>query len=127
MIAQYAIANFTSGLVVGTDHGAEAVMGFFTKGGDGFCDLAPLSGLVKGQVRLLAEHMGAPAHLVKKPPTADLEDLDPGKLDEAAYGCTYEDIDNYLLGNNVSDTAAAIIEAAFLKIAHKRALPITPA
>lgn len=126
MIAQYAIANFTNGLVVGTDHGAEAVMGFFTKGGDGFADLAPLSGLVKGQVRLLAAHMGAPAHLVKKPPTADLEDLDPGKLDEAAYGCTYDDIDNYLLGNEVSDTAAAIIEAAFVKTAHKRALPIIP-
>jgi NAD+ synthase len=126
MIAQYAIANFTNGLVVGTDHGSECVMGFYTKGGDGFCDLAPLSGLVKGQVRLLAAHMGAPAHLVKKPPTADLEDLDPGKLDEAAYGCTYEDIDNYLLGNDVSDSAAAIIEAAFVKTAHKRALPIIP-
>lgn len=126
MIAQYAIANFTNGLVVGTDHGAEAVMGFFTKGGDGFADLAPLSGLVKGQVRLLAAHMGAPAHLVKKLPTADLEDLDPGKLDEAAYGCTYDDIDNYLLGNEVSDSAAAIIEAAFVKTAHKRALPIIP-
>jgi NAD+ synthase len=126
MIAQYAIANYTTGLVVGTDHGAEAVMGFFTKHGDGAADLAPLSGLVKGQVRLLAAHMGAPAHLVKKPPTADLEDLDPGKLDEAAYGCTYEDIDNYLLGNEVSESAAAIIEAAYLKTAHKRALPIIP-
>jgi NAD+ synthase len=126
MVAQYAIANLTNGLVVGTDHAAEGVWGFFTKFGDGACDLAPLSGLVKGQVRLLAAHMGAPEHLVKKPPTADLEDLDPGKLDEAAYGCTYEDTDNYLLGNNVSDTAAALIEAAFLKTAHKRALPIIP-
>lgn len=126
MVAQYAIANFTNGLVVGTDHGSECALSFYTKFGDGACDLAPLSGLVKGQVRMLAAHMGAPSHLVTKPPTADLEDLNPGKLDEAAYGCTYEDIDNYLLGNEVSDSVAAIIEAAFVKGAHKRAMPIIP-
>ncbi|MBI6882603.1 ammonia-dependent NAD(+) synthetase [Pseudomonas putida] len=126
MIAQYAVAGYTTGLVVGTDHAAEAVMGFFTKHGDGACDFAPLSGLTKGQVRLLAKQMGAPKHLVVKAPTADLEDLDPGKLDEAAYGCTYEDIDNYLLGEDVSPVAAAIIEAAYLKTAHKRELPVVP-
>lgn len=126
MLAQYAVANYTTGLVVGTDHGAEAVMGFFTKGGDGFSDLAPLSGLTKGQVRLLAKQLGAPVKLVTKAPTADLEDLDPGKLDEVAYGCTYDDIDNYLLGNEVSESAAAIIEAAYIKTQHKRELPIVP-
>ena len=126
MMAQYAIANFVGGLVVGTDHAAEAVMGFFTKFGDGACDLAPLSGLTKGQVRLLAKQMGAPAHLVTKAPTADLEDLDPGKLDEVAYGCTYNDIDSYLLGEPVPDSAVAIIEAAYIKTAHKRELPIVP-
>ena len=127
MLAQYAIANFTNGLVVGTDHGAEAVMGFFTKFGDGACDLAPLSGLTKTQVRLLAAAMGAPTHLVRKAPTADLEDLAPGKLDEAAYGCTYEDIDAYLMGEEVSPQARQIIERAYLKTAHKRALPRVPA
>lgn len=126
MLAQYAIANFVGGLVVGTDHGAEAVMGFFTKFGDGACDLAPLSGLTKGQVRLLAETLGAPAQLVDKAPTADLEERVPGKLDEVAYGCTYDDIDNYLLGNSLPAGAKAIIEAAYLKTAHKRALPIVP-
>jgi len=55
MIAQYAVANLHNGLVVGTDHGAEALMGFFTKFGDGACDLAPLSGLTKTQVRLLGQ------------------------------------------------------------------------
>ncbi|WP_122859203.1 NAD(+) synthase, partial [Pseudomonas viridiflava] len=126
LLAQYAIANFVGGLVVGTDHAAEAVMGFFTKFGDGACDLAPLSGLTKGQVRLIAGALGAPAHLVSKAPTADLEDLAPGKLDEVAYGCTYDDIDNYLLGKDVSASAAAIIEAAYRKTAHKRELPISP-
>ncbi|WP_339515451.1 ammonia-dependent NAD(+) synthetase [Pseudomonas sp. RL_15y_Pfl2_60] len=126
MVAQYAIANFVGGLVVGTDHAAEAVMGFFTKFGDGACDLAPLSGLTKSQVRLLAQQLGAPESLVHKAPTADLEELAPGKLDEVAYGCTYNDIDNYLLGKPVSDAAAEIIESAYLKTAHKRELPIIP-
>jgi NAD+ synthase len=126
MVAQYAIANFTNGLVVGTDHAAEALMGFFTKFGDGACDLAPLSGLCKGQVRLLASALGAPQDLVYKAPTADLEELAPGKHDEAAYGCTYEDIDGYLLGKESKPEAVAIIEAAFRKTAHKRALPRVP-
>jgi NAD+ synthase len=127
MLAQYAIANLSNGLVVGTDHGAEAVMGFFTKFGDGACDLAPLSGLTKTQVRLLADAMGAPAFLVRKAPTADLEDLAPGKLDEVAYGCSYEEIDAYLMGDAVSPKAQEIIERAYQKTAHKRALPRVPA
>lgn len=81
MVAQYAMANARNGLVIGTDHAAEAVMGFFTKFGDGACDLAPLSGLVKGQVRALASRLGAPESLVNKVPTADLEELQPGKPD----------------------------------------------
>lgn len=127
MLAQYAIANLSNGLVVGTDHGAEAVMGFFTKFGDGACDLAPLSGLTKTQVRLLADAMGAPAYLARKAPTADLEDLAPGKLDEVAYGCSYEEIDAYLMGDAVSPKAREIIERAYQKTAHKRALPRVPA
>ncbi|KIQ61438.1 ammonia-dependent NAD(+) synthetase [Pseudomonas fluorescens] len=127
MLAQYAIANLSQGLVVGTDHGAEAVMGFFTKFGDGACDLAPLSGLTKTQVRGLADALGAPAHLVHKAPTADLEDLAPGKLDEDAYGCRYEEIDAYLMGEEVSPEAQRIIEGAYARTAHKRALPRVPA
>lgn len=126
MVAQYAIANYVGGLVVGTDHAAEYVTFFFTKFGDGASDLAPLSGLTKGQVRLIAKVLGAPAHLATKAPTADLEDLDPGKLDETAFGCSYDDIDNYLLGNEVSPAAVAIIEALYTKGKHKGELPITP-
>ncbi len=126
MIAQYAVANLHDGLVVGTDHGAEALMGFFTKFGDGACDLAPLSGLTKTQVRLLAAALGAPDDLVHKHPTADLEELAPGKLDEHAYGCTYAEIDAYLMGEPVSERVRAIVEGAYAKTGHKRALPIAP-
>ena len=105
MMAQYAIANACDGPVIGTDHAAEAVIGFFTKFGDGACDLTPLAGLVKGQVRAIASRLGAPARLVTKVPTADLEQLEPGKPDETAYGITYDEIDDFLHPHRVSPSA----------------------
>jgi NAD+ synthase len=50
MIAQYEIAGLLGGLVLGTDHSAENVTGFYTKYGDGACDIVPLFGLNKRQV-----------------------------------------------------------------------------
>lgn len=126
MIAQYTIAGARQGLVIGTDHAAEAVMGFFTKFGDGACDLAPLSGLVKNQVRAIARSFGAPESLVEKVPTADLEDLAPGKPDEAAHGITYQQIDAFLHGEPVSQEVADIIVATYRKTQHKRELPFAP-
>ena len=126
MVAQYTLANFVNGLVVGTDHAAEAVMGFFTKFGDGACDLAPLTGLVKGQVRRIAAELGAPAGLVGKIPTADLEELQPGKPDEDAYGLSYEQIDAFLLGGAVDDEIARKIIERYDMTAHKRQLPLAP-
>ena len=126
MVAQFAIANANNGLVIGTDHAAEAVMGFFTKFGDGACDLAPLSGLVKGQVRAIAKYLGAPLHLVQKTPTADLEELRPGKPDEEAHGVTYAEIDAFLHGEKVSEAAYATIVRTYDNTRHKRELPLVP-
>lgn len=126
MVAQYTIANARNGLVIGTDHAAEAVMGFFTKFGDGACDLTPLAGLVKGQVRELAAALGAPEQLVHKVPTADLEELDPGKPDEDAHGVPYQHIDAFLQGQEVPEESARIIVETYDKSAHKRQLPKEP-
>ncbi|MBX9408893.1 ammonia-dependent NAD(+) synthetase [Pseudomonas baetica] len=126
MVAQYTIAGAAQGLVIGTDHAAEAVMGFFTKFGDGACDLAPLSGLVKNQVRAIARHFGAPESLVEKVPTADLEDLSPGKPDEASHGVTYAEIDAFLHGEAVRQEAFDIIVATYNKTHHKRVMPFAP-
>ena len=126
MVAQYTIAGATGGLVIGTDHAAEAVMGFFTKFGDGSCDLAPLSGLVKNQVRAIARFFGAPESLVEKVPTADLEDLEPGKPDEASHGVTYAEIDAFLHGEPVSEQAFDIICKTYEKTHHKREMPFAP-
>ncbi|UYZ82949.1 ammonia-dependent NAD(+) synthetase [Entomomonas sp. E2T0] len=126
MIAQYAVANVYSGLVIGTDHAAEAVMGFYTKFGDGAFDVGPLIGLAKGQVRAFAKYMGAPDNLVNKVPTADLEDLKPGLPDEQAHGVPYTEIDAFLQGKAVSAEVFKKITETYNKSMHKRQLPIAP-
>lgn len=126
MIAQYAVAGAAGGLVVGTDHAAEAVTGFFTKHGDGAADLVPLTGLTKRRVRALAAALGAPAELVGKAPTADLESLAPGKLDEDALGLAYEHIDDYLEGRPVPAEVESALVERYRATEHKRQLPIAP-
>mgnify|MGYP000675209869 CR=1 FL=1 len=123
MVMQYHIAGIVGGLVIGTDHSAENITGFFTKWGDGACDLAPLFGLSKRQVRQLAEHLGADAKLIHKAPTADLEDLDPGKKDEDALGMSYDQLDDFLEGKTVTPEVEALIISIYQKTQHKR-LPI---
>lgn len=126
MIAQYAVAGARGGLVVGTDHAAESLMGFFTKFGDGAADVTPLAGLNKRRVRALAGLMGAPDSLVYKTPTADLELLKPLKPDEDAFGVTYTQIDDFLEGKDVPPEIFDIIVGTWRRSAHKRALPIAP-
>jgi NAD+ synthase len=124
MVAQYLVAGARGGLVVGTDHAAEAVMGFFTKYGDGACDLTPLSGLTKRRVRAVGEWLGASPEITGKVPTADLETNNPGVPDETVLGVTYDEIDDFLEGNDVAESAAAKIIATHRRTAHKRAVPL---
>ncbi|MEM5509219.1 ammonia-dependent NAD(+) synthetase [Pseudoalteromonas sp. AS71] len=120
MVAQYEIAGFCQGLVVGTDHSAENITGFYTKFGDGACDLAPLFGLSKRQVRALATALGAPALLVDKAPTADLESDRPGLTDEEALGLSYEQIDDFLEGKPVSNDVEQKLVNIYTRTQHKR-------
>ncbi|MGJ9403338.1 ammonia-dependent NAD(+) synthetase [Arthrobacter sp. KK5.5] len=125
MVAQYALAGEGNFLVVGTDHGAESVTGFFTKYGDGGADILPLFGLNKRQNRQLLRHLGAPERLWAKVPTADLLDGRPGRTDEDELGLSYEDIDDYLEGREIAPEAAERIEAMYLRTRHKRTVPVS--
>ena len=123
MVAQYALAGAAGLLVVGTDHAAEAVTGFFTKYGDGGTDILPLTGLTKRQGRALLVELGAPERLYLKAPTADLLDDNPGQTDEANLGLRYEQIDDFLEGLPVGDDVAETIEKRYLSTEHKRRVP----
>lgn len=128
MVAQYAIAGEEKLLVIGTDHAAENVTGFFTKFGDGAADIIPLYGLSKRQGAALLKELGAPESTWVKVPTADLEEDRPSLPDEDALGVTYREIDDFVEGT------APVTERAWQRLTHlwrigehKRHLPVAPA
>ncbi len=123
MIAQYTFGGMEGLLVIGTDHAAEAVTGFYTKYGDGGADVLPLTGLTKRQGKALLKELGADEKLYLKVPTADLLDVKPGQADETELGVSYDDIDDYLEGKPVSQEIAEKIEHRYRISEHKRQLP----
>lgn len=125
MIAQYALAGEKNLLVIGTDHAAESVTGFFTKFGDGGADILPLYGLNKRQNRELLKILGAEERLWQKAPTADLLDGKPLRTDEDELGLTYDQIDDYLEGREIASDVAENLEGKFLRSLHKRTTPVT--
>ena len=124
MIAQFAVAGDAKGVVLGSDHAAESITGFYTKFGDGAADIMPLFRLNKRQGVALLKELGSPALLYEKVPTADLQDGKPGLSDEDELGVSYQDIDDYLEGKEVSEEAKAQIEKHYHNSRHKRHLPI---
>ncbi|ANU18785.1 NAD(+) synthase [Planococcus plakortidis] len=125
MKAQYSVAAMHDAVVLGTDHAAEAITGFYTKYGDGAADLVPLFRLNKRQGREMLKALGSPEHLYTKVPTADLEEDKPAIPDEIALGITYDQIDDYLEGKEIPAEAREKLEGYYLKTQHKRNLPIT--
>lgn len=119
MVMQYALSFENNLIVVGTDHASEAITGFYTKWGDGAVDITPLSTLNKRQVRQLAAHIGVPADIINKAPTAGLW---PGQTDESELGISYEDNSDYLEGKQISPEVAEKLENYYRRTAHKRNL-----
>ncbi|WP_332650253.1 ammonia-dependent NAD(+) synthetase [Lysinibacillus sp. 54212] len=125
MKVQFSIAAMKNAVVLGTDHAAEAITGFFTKFGDGGADLMPIFRLNKRQGKQILKYLNCPEHLYLKVPTADLEEDRPSLPDEAALGITYEQIDDYLEGKEIPTEARKTLEGHYLRSKHKRHLPIT--
>lgn len=125
MKAQYAIAAMKGCVVLGSDHAAEAITGFYTKFGDGGADLMPIYRLNKRQGRALLKALDCPPHLYEKVPTADLEEDKPALADEDALGVTYEEIDDYLEGKEIPEEAKKRLENHYMRSMHKRHMPIT--
>ncbi len=81
------------GLVIGTGDKSELLIGYFTKYGDGGVDILPIGGLYKTHVKQLAEYLGVPERIIKKPPSPRLW---PGQTAEGEIGLSYEVIDDIL-------------------------------
>lgn len=126
MVAQYFLEAEAGALVIGTDHAAEAVTGFFTKYGDGAVDVTPLTGLNKRQGKQILKYLDAPEKLYLKAPTADLLDTNEGQPDETELGITYDQLDDFLEGKQIPREIAYKIIDRYFMTDHKRNLPATP-
>jgi NAD+ synthase len=90
MATLYYVANLVSGMVVGTGNKSEAMIGYFTKYGDGGVDLFPIIDLYKHEVREIAREIGVPQTVIDRPPSAGLWE---GQTDESEIGLTYDQLD----------------------------------
>ena len=95
-VLNYLIANEEGRLVIGTGNRSEALVGYFTKYGDGAVDCHPIGGLYKCQVRQLARALDIPERIIEKPPTAELW---AGQADEDELGLEYDQLDRILALN----------------------------
>jgi NAD+ synthase len=89
----YYYANTSRGLVVGTGDKSEIMLGYFTKYGDGACDIQPIADLYKSAVRNLASHLGLPRRIYSKPSSPELW---PGQTAEEELGLPYTKLDSVL-------------------------------
>jgi len=95
MTCLYYYANRFGYLVCGTTDKSEAMLGYYTKWGDGAADIEPIMDLFKTQVRQLARHLGVPEEIISKPPTPGLL---PGQTAEGELGLSYDLLDLVLYG-----------------------------
>ena len=123
MITLYFYASKYKGLVVGTGNLSEIIVGFYTKYGDGGCDIQPIANLLKSEVFELARYLGVPKAIIDKKPSASLW---PGHDDEEEMGITYEEIDRYILTGDVDKKVMRRIEEMRCRSEHKRCMPPVP-
>lgn len=117
MCILYAYAQEHRGLVLGTDNKDERFTGYFTKHGDGACDLLPIAHLLKEEVVKASKIVGVPKELAERVPTAGLFE---GQTDENQMGVTYKDLDAYLKGHKVDPKVEERILYLNRISAHKR-------
>jgi NAD+ synthase len=125
MTALYFFANSLNYLVAGTGNRSELAIGYFTKYGDGGCDLLPIGRLTKNEVRALARDLNVPQAIIDRPPSAGLW---LGQTDEDEMGFTYADLERYLTegADAVSPALVMRIERLIRSSEHKRELPPMP-
>ena len=135
MLCLYYYANRFGYLVCGATDKSEAMLGYYTKWGDGAADIEPIMDLFKTQVRQLARHLGVPEEIIKKPPTPALL---PGQTAEGELGLSYDVLDLVLYGlehfippERIAEDVGLPLEAVmavrerWLANEHKRRAPIT--
>ncbi len=120
MLTLYYFANQLNYLVVGSGNRVERAIGYSTKYGDGGVDIQPLGGLLKSQVKELAQSLGIPRPIIDKPPSAGLWE---GQTDEGELGLSYDELDRYLASGEASEGVKKRLRALITAAEHKRQPP----
>ncbi|ATZ16410.1 NAD+ synthase [Entomoplasma freundtii] len=123
MTTLYGLGQSQNYLVLGTDNADEWYLGYFTKYGDGGVDVVPLVHLLKGEVFEAARLLGVPASIINRAPTASLWD---DQTDEKELGFSYDQLDDYLRGENKNKALKERVEKLHTQSEHKRQLAIHP-
>ena len=113
----FAVAQKERGLVIGTDNADERYVGYFTKYGDGACDILPIAHLLKSEVVEASKIYGIRHSLAERVPTAGLYE---GQTDEKEMGVSYQDLDAFLLGKKIPNAPKKRIAYLHKISEHKR-------
>lgn len=126
---EYYHADRLNYAVAGTPNRLEYDQGFFVKLGDGAADTKPIAHLYKTQVYQLAEFLGIPEEIRKRPPTTDTYSM-PQSQEEFYFSLPYDKMDLCLYGKNNGysceevGTAAGLtaeqVQQVYRDIDHKR-------
>ena len=127
MIILYYYANISNGMVIGTTNKSEYYTGYYTKFGDGGCDIEPILHLTKTDVWDMSRILGVPESIIHKPPSAGLWE---GQRDEEELGLKYVDIDmalRKLIDGNTepSNDAEKRVSELIGASEHKRRPPVS--
>jgi NAD+ synthase len=120
MAILYAYANHKNGLVVGTTNKSEMSVGYFTKFGDGGCDLEPIAEVYKTEVFEMSKKLNIPKTIIDKKPTAGLW---PDQTDENEFGFSYQQLDKFLQGGHIDPEIEIKIQDLNRNSEHKRKTP----
>ncbi|QJG66938.1 NAD(+) synthase [Mycoplasma phocoenae] len=93
MTSLYAYAQKNKKIVIGTDNFNEWYLGYFTKYGDGGCDLLPIAKIKKSDIYIMAKILNIPEEIIIKKPSADLWE---NQSDEDELGFSYDDFEQYI-------------------------------
>ena len=120
MSSLYALSQKNNTLVLGTDNYAEYYLGYFTKYGDGGCDLLPFANIDKSDVYILANILNVPKEIIKRKPSADLY---KNQSDEKDLGFSYDEFEKWKYDAHLVDEKISERIQTLQKITeHKREL-----
>ncbi len=127
MIILYYQSNVSNGMVVGTTNRSEYVVGYYTKYGDGGCDIEPIIHLLKREVREMASALDVPKSIITKSPSAGLWE---SQTDESELGMSYENLDDIIVemfdkGQKRGDSRYNRVKELYSYSEHKRRMPVS--